>query len=80
LLLVRLALGWIEASWSLRTCSVWGWGNIVRRRSFQWASHTPFLGPFSLKAPPLNIIVDTVELLHEGIELLLLLMVGDLTL
>jgi hypothetical protein len=38
------------------------------------------LGPFSLKEPPLNIIVDTVELLHEGIELLLLLMVGDLTL
>jgi hypothetical protein len=30
-------------------------------------------GPFSFKAPPLDIIVDAVEFLHEGVELLLLL-------
>lgn len=29
--------------------------------------------PFGFEAPPLDIVVDTVKLLHEGVELLLLL-------
>jgi hypothetical protein len=42
-------------------------------------THLPWSGPFGLKTPPLNIIVDSVEILHEGVELLLLLTKGGLT-
>jgi hypothetical protein len=42
-------------------------------------THLPWSGPFGLKAPPLNIVVDSVEVLHEGVELLLLLTKGGLT-
>lgn len=42
-------------------------------------THLPCSGPLGLKAPPLNIVVDSVELLHKGVELLLLLTKGGLT-
>jgi hypothetical protein len=42
-------------------------------RNFQQAGHIPSLGPLSFKALPLDIAIDAIEFLHEGVELLLLL-------
>lgn len=36
------------------------------------------LGPLSLQAPPLDVLIDAVELLQEGVELFLLLAEGGL--
>lgn len=37
-------------------------------------THLLWLGPFGFEAPPLNIVIDAVEFLHEGVELILLMM------
>jgi hypothetical protein len=36
-------------------------------------TYLPWLGPLSFKALPLDIAIDAIEFLHEGVELLLLL-------
>jgi hypothetical protein len=42
-------------------------------------TYIPCSGPFGLEAPPHNITAYTIEFLHEGVELFLLLAKGGLT-
>lgn len=41
-------------------------------------AYLSWLGPLSLQAPPLDVPIDAVKLLQEGVELLLLLAEGGL--
>jgi hypothetical protein len=42
-------------------------------------TYLPRLEPFGLEAPPLDITIDTVEFLHDGVELFLMLPKGGLS-